>query len=124
MKKMKYLLLAILAVGFFSASARGPVIADDLLGTWKYMVANVPPEYESGVMTFEQKDDKTVGFLGSTDKMEMKELTIDQGKISFKLDFQGGLLTVNLVQDGAKLSGTIVSQDGEFPISAVKEVKN
>jgi hypothetical protein len=72
-------------------------------------------------MTFEQKDDKTTGYLGQQERMEMKELTIDQGKVTFKLDFQGGILTVTMTQDGDKLSGTIVSQDGEFPITAVKE---
>jgi hypothetical protein len=121
MMKVKYLLIVIMAITAFSVSARGAKTANDLIGTWKYTVTNVPPEYETGFMTFEQKDDKTTGFLGQQEKMEMKELTIDQGKVTFKLDFQGGLLTFTMTQDGDKLTGTIVSQDGEFPITAVKE---
>ncbi|MHA4739219.1 hypothetical protein [Dyadobacter sp. MSC1_007] len=121
MMKVKYLLIMIIAITAFSVSARGTKMANDLIGTWKYTVSNVPPEYETGVMTFEQKDDKTTGFLGQQEKMEMKELTIDQGKVTFKLDFQGGLLTFTMTQDGDKLTGTIVSQDGEFPITATKE---
>jgi hypothetical protein len=123
MKKVNYLLILLVTISMFSVAARKAIVANDLLGTWKYTVTNVPPEYETGFMTFEQKDDKTVGYLGSTEKMEMKELTIDQSKITFKLDFQGGLLTFTLTQDGEKLSGTIVSQDGEFPITAVKEAQ-
>jgi hypothetical protein len=123
MKKVNYLLMLILTVSMFSVAAHRATTAANVLGTWKYAVSNVPPEYESGFMTFEQKDDKTIGYLGSTEKMEMKELTINQEKITFKLDFQGGLLTFNLVQDGDKLTGIIVSQDGEFPIAAVKEAK-
>jgi len=97
---------------------------DNLAGSWKYTVSNVPPEYETGQMTFEQKDDKWSGSLGSTEKMEMKELVVEQDKVTFKLDFQGGLLNVTLTPDVESLKGTIVSQDGEFPITAVKEAKN
>ena len=118
---VKYLLTMILAITFFAATAMHLPKANDLIGTWKYTVSNVPPEYETGMMTFEQKDDKTTGYLGSQERMEMKELMIDQGKVTFKLDFQGGLLNVTMTQDGDKLTGTIVSQDGEFPITAVKE---
>lgn len=120
---VKYLFALVLAVACLAATARNLQPADDLIGTWKYTVSNVPPEYETGFMTFEQKEDKTTGYLGSTERMEMKELTVDQGKITFKLDFQGGLLTVTMTQDGDKLNGTIVSQDGEFPITAVKQAQ-
>lgn len=124
MMKMKYFFLAILAIGMLTAQARGFFKIDNLAGSWKYTVSNVPPEYETGQMTFEQKDDKWSGSLGSTEKMEMKELMVEQDKVTFKLDFQGGLLNVTLTQDGESLKGTIVSQDGEFPIIAVKEAKN
>lgn len=117
--KAKHLLTLILAITFFTATAFRT--ADDLMGTWKYTVSNVPPEYETGMMTFEQKDGKMVGYLGQQERMEMKDLTVDQGKVTFKLDFQGGILTVTMTQNGDKLSGTIVSQDGEFPITATKE---
>ncbi|MCF2493145.1 hypothetical protein [Dyadobacter chenhuakuii] len=124
MLKVKFFFLAIFAISMFSVQAHGTLKANDLVGSWKYTVTNVPPEYETGVMTFEEKDGKLSGTLGSTEKMEMKELVVDQGKITFKLDFQGGLLNVTLMQEGESLKGTIVSQDGEFPITAVKEAKN
>ena len=97
--------------------------AENLAGTWKYTVSNVPPEYETGTMTFEEKDNKMVGYLGDTDRSEMKELTVADDKVTFKLDFQGGLLTFNLVQKGDSLKGMVVSNDGEFPIAAVKAAK-
>ena len=121
--KMKYFFLAIFAITMFTVQARHVFLADELAGTWKYTVSNVPPEYETGQMTFEQKDDKWSGFLGSTERMDMKELAVDQGKITFKLDFQGGLLNVTMTQEGETLKGMIVSQDGEFPITAVKEAQ-
>lgn len=121
--KVKYLLFFLLAMSMVSVAGPKYLAADELLGTWKYTVSNVPPEYESGFMTFEEKESKTVGYLGQTEKAEMKELVVDGTKITFKLDLNGGIITINLVKDGEKLSGTVVTQDGEFPINAVKDVK-
>ena len=123
MKKFNFLLVMFLLISMLSVQAGRKKAANELTGTWKYKVSNVPPEYETGVMTFEEKDGKTTGYLGQTEKSEMKELTVAEGKVTFKLDFNGGILTVTMVQDGDKLNGTIVSQDGEFPITAVKEEK-
>ena len=120
--KAKYLMAVMLTLSIFSMAARRAVIADELVGNWNYTVSNVPPEYETGTMTFEKKDDKLIGFMGP-DKAQMQNLIIDQGKVSFKLDFQGGTISFNLKQDGDKLSGAISSNDGEFPISAVRNVQ-
>ncbi|WP_229214277.1 hypothetical protein [Dyadobacter flavalbus] len=123
MMKAKYLLTMIVAMAMISIAAQSVMIADELLGTWKYTISNVPPEYESGYMTFEQKDNKMVGYMGQTDKKEMKELTVDQGKVSFATDFEGGLIKYSLTQKGDSLSGSVSTQYGDFPIVAVKEAK-
>ncbi|WP_031526552.1 hypothetical protein [Dyadobacter crusticola] len=120
--KKNFLLLAMLAVSVIFVAAR--VAADTLVGTWKYTVTNVPPEYESGTMTFEEKGGKIVGYLGSTDKSEMKELKINEGKVVFKLDFQGSMITIDMVQTGDTMKGIVVTNDGEFPIEATRETKN
>ncbi|TLV04119.1 hypothetical protein FEN17_09755 [Dyadobacter luticola] len=119
--KAKHLLLAILTICLFSLTSFKTFAADEIVGKWKYTVSNVPPEYETGVMTFEQKDGKLTGYLGEAEKTEFKDLVVDQGKVTFKMDFQGGTLTFTLAQAGDKLSGVIVGQDGEYPIAAVKE---
>jgi hypothetical protein len=120
--KKKCALLAMLALGVVFVAATSA--ADKLIGTWKYIVTNVPPEYESGTMTFEEKGGKTTGYLGVGDqKSEMKDLTINQDKVKFNMDFQGGVITIDMVQKGDTLKGTVVTNDGEFPITAVKEAK-
>jgi len=123
MKTKYFLLMMIVAVGIFSMAARSVITAEDILGTWKYSVSNVPPEYESGFMTFEQKENKTVGYVGQTEKKAMQELTVSGGKVSFATDFDGGLIKYNLTQKGDTLSGEVETQYGNFPIVAVKEAK-
>ena len=122
MMKAKYFLMMIMAVSLFSIAARKTVIADEIIGTWKYSISNVPPEYESGYMIFEQKENKTVGFMGQ-DKQPMQELSINQGKVTFATNFDGGLIKYTLTQKGDSLSGAVSTPYGEFPVVAVKEAK-
>jgi hypothetical protein len=121
--KTKYYFLVIFAFSIFSIAAQKAVTADDVVGTWKYLISDVPPEYESGFFTFEQKDNKTVGYVGDTEKQEMKELVVDQGKVTFTTEGQAGVFKYSFAQKGDTLTGIISSQYGDFPIKAVKEAK-
>jgi len=120
MMKTKYFLVMIMAVSLFSIAAKKMVFADEILGTWKYKISNVPPEYESGVMVFEKKENKTVGYMGQ-DKQEMQDLMVDQGKVSFSTNFDGGLIKYTLTQKGDSLNGAVATPYGEFPVMAVKD---
>lgn len=122
MMKTKYFLMMMMAVSLISVAARKTVTADEIFGTWKYKISNVPPEYESGTMIFEQKENKTVGYMGEP-KQEMQELTVNQGKVTFATNFDGGLIKYTLMQKGDSLSGDVSTPYGDFPIVAVKEAK-
>ena len=122
--KTKFLFITLLTIGLFSAIAFARPLGDEVFGTWKYKISEVPDEYQNGVMSFEQKDDKTVGIIGSLDrKMEMKELKIEENKVSFKLLFDSGIIVVNLVLDGDKMVGKLKTDDGEFAINAEKQIQ-
>lgn len=121
--KVKYYLLMIIAIGFVSVAATRAVLPADIIGTWKYLISDVPPEYESGFFTFEQKENKTVGYVGDTEKQEMKELTVDQEKVIFTIESQAGVFKYSFAQKGDTLTGIVSSQYGDFPIRAVREAK-
>ncbi|MCE7069033.1 MULTISPECIES: hypothetical protein [Dyadobacter] len=121
--KTKLYFMMVIALGIFSIAAQKSVTADDILGTWKYQISDVPPEYESGFFTFEQKDNKTVGYVGDTQKQEMKELTVAADKVTFSTESDQGVFKYNLALKGDTLTGMISSQYGDFPIKAVKEAK-
>ncbi len=122
---VKYLLTMILAITFFAATAMHLQKANDLIGTWKYTVSSVPPEYETGMMTFEQKDDKTTGYSRLAGAYGNEGVDDRPGQGNIQIGLPGRTAECNHVtQDGDKLTGTIVSQDGEFPITAVKSPPN
>ncbi|MGV3600806.1 MAG: hypothetical protein ACO1N1_06350 [Dyadobacter fermentans] len=121
--KGKLYLLLVIAMVFVSVAATKAVLPADIIGTWKYMISDVPPEYESGFFTFEKKDDKTVGYVGDTEKEEMKELTVDQEKVAFTIENQAGVFKYSFAQTGDTLTGIVSSQYGDFPIKAVRQAK-
>jgi hypothetical protein len=118
--KIRFPFLALLAFALLVA-ARPAVLFNDLVGSWSYTIADVPPEYQEGVFQFEEKDNATVGFMGANKEVPLKELSAAEGKVSFKFDFDGGVIAVNMVQSGDTLRGNLSSQYGEFPIVAVKK---
>ena len=119
----KYIFLMLIAMSMFSIAARQTFTADDLVGTWKYVISDVPAEYQNGSLVFEQKANKTVGYVESAEKNEMKGLTVDQGKITFKTENQSGEFKYSLMQKGDTLTGMIASQYGDFGIVAVRQAK-
>jgi lipocalin len=121
--KAKHYLMMMIAFGLFSIAAQKAVTADELSGTWKYLISDVPAEYESGFFVFEQKENKTVGYVEASEKQEMKDLTVDQGKVTFSTESQAGQFKYNFMQKGDTLTGVVSSQYGEFQIKAVKEAK-
>ena len=123
--KTKYLFITLLTMGLFSAIAFAGIAENEILGTWKYKISEVPVEYQIGVMNFEKKEDKTVGFIGdgTERKIEMKELAIKENKVSFKLLFESSVIVVNLVLDGDKMAGKLKTDDGEFDMNAQRQVK-
>jgi hypothetical protein len=113
----------LIAIGTFSIAARQAFTADDLAGTWKYMISGVPAEYQTGSMFFEQKAGKTVGYVEGTGKNEMKGITVGQGKVTFSTETLSGVFKYSLMQKGDTLTGTIASQYGDFGIKAIRQAK-
>ena len=123
MQTKHYIFLMLIAVSVCSMAARQAFIADDLAGTWKYMISDVPEQYQTGSFVFEQKDNKTTGYVESTEKNEMKGLAVDQEKVTFSTESQNGSFKYSLVQKGDTLSGMIASQYGDFAVKAVRQAK-
>ncbi|MCE7041668.1 hypothetical protein [Dyadobacter sp. CY312] len=123
MKTKQYIFLVLIAVSALSIAARHALKAEDLVGTWKYMISDVPEQYQTGSFVFEQKDNKTVGYVDSGEKNEMKELTAEQGKVTFTTESQNGAFKYSFTQTGDTLTGTVASQYGDFAIKAVRQAK-
>lgn len=112
-----------MAISVFSMAARQAFVADDLAGTWKYRISDVPEQYQTGSFVFEQKDNKMTGYVESTEKNEMKGIAVDQGKVTFSTEGDNGAFKYSLMQKGDTLTGTIASQYGDFGVKAVRQAK-
>lgn len=119
--KMKLVLFGLMVVCTLFIAAKPMGLLNELYGSWTYVISDVPPEYQNGVMMFEEKDSNPVGFLGADKSIPMKDLAAANGEVSFKFDFEGGEISVKMVQKGDTLKGNLSSQHGEFPIVAVKQ---
>ncbi len=123
MKTKRYILLLVISISVLSIAAQKAFTADDLAGTWKYMISDVPAEYQSGSLVFEQKDNKTTGYVESAEKNQMQDLVVNQGKVTFTTENQNGIFKYNFSQKGDTLTGMIASQYGDFAIKAVRQAK-
>ena len=63
MKTKRYFFLMLVAISVFSMAMREAFVADDLVGTWKYMISDVPAEYQSGSFIFEQKEKNYINII-------------------------------------------------------------
>lgn len=123
MRAKHYIFLLVVSISVFSIAARKAFTADDLVGTWKYLISDVPAEYQSGSLVFEQKDNKTTGYVESAEKNQMQDLVVNQGKVTFTTENQNGVFKYNFAQKGDTLTGMIASQYGDFAIKAVRQAK-
>lgn len=112
-----------IAISAFSIAAQKAFTADDLVGNWKYLISDVPAEYQTGFLVFEQKENMSTGYVESSQKNEMQDLVVNQGKVTFTTENQSGVFKYSFSQKGDTLTGMIASQYGDFAIKAVRQAK-
>jgi hypothetical protein len=123
MKTKSVIFMMAVSIVLCSFSAQGSCVVSDLVGTWKYLISDVPEEYQTGLLVFEKLDNKIVGYIGSSQQTELTDLTVNQDKISFTMENQSGVFKYNFTQKGDTLTGMIASQYGDFAIKAIKQAK-
>jgi hypothetical protein len=101
-------LLLLSAVSLPARQAGSKSEAKALVGVWK--MTSVTPDGDSIPWTLRVKDDdgKLAVFITREDGNEepVKNLDIAEGKIRFKVPYQGEDYDINLTMDGDKLVGT------------------
>lgn len=106
----------ILFLGIISASLLpSPLFATDILGTWAYTVSDTPPEYAEGEITFKKDGDKYIATINVNDYItSIEEVTVQENRVSFKIDVEGSEVTINLEFDGDTMKGSALSNEGIF----------
>lgn len=89
----------------------------DLVGTWQYTVASAPLEYSTGVLSIVKDDGEyavQVQLTGGTLKGE--NVSVDGNTIRFKVNIEGGMVSVELAVTGDEITGTSSSSEGIYTI--------
>ncbi|MBC6998173.1 hypothetical protein [Cytophaga sp. FL35] len=97
---------------------RNPLIADGLVGIWKYTVVSAPLEYSSGVIVISQKDKDygvEVELSGAT--LKGYNVQVVGAKITFDVNVEGTVFSVALTAEGDSISGESSSYDGTYQIT-------
>ena len=130
LKKIAYgfLVLTFFSVNMIQASSeqknsidiafQNPMVADGLVGIWKYKVVSAPPEYSSGVIVISQKDEAygvEVELSGAT--LKGYNVQVDGEKITFDVNVEGTVFSVVLTAEGDTISGESSSYDGTYQIT-------
>jgi hypothetical protein len=123
MKTKSLIFLTAVSLILWSFTAQRSILVNDLVGTWKYLISDVPEEYQTGLLVFEKSDNKIVGYIGRDQQTEVTDLTVNQDKITFTTENQSGVFKYNFSQKGDTLTGIIASQYGDFAIKAIKQAK-
>lgn len=112
------------AIVLGSVNAFAAITNKDVVGNWKYEVPSAPYGYEKGTLVFTEKEGKLAGEVKFPDgyKIEMKNITIEEGNIlkcGLYVDYE--YVSVKVKVEGAKMTGTVNSPEGEMKITAEKQ---
>ena len=98
-----------------------PAGEKDLIGTWNYKAEGAPPEYASGQIVIQKKDNVwNAHVLVNAQKFTSNQISVSGNKISFYIYIQGEQVKVQLVTDNKTLSGEAVSSNGTIPLTGKK----
>jgi hypothetical protein len=92
---------------------------EPILGTW-----DVQTEDGSYQFTFEftmQGDTLAGKFIGSSGESEMKDLTFENGKLTFSVDVNGMIIEFSAAIDGDNMEGMLSLQYGEANFTGVRK---
>lgn len=113
----------LLVIVITTANATVATDKKDVLGKWKYEVPSAPVGYDKGVLVIAENEGKLVGEVKFADgyKIDMKEVNYEDGVIKCGLYIDYNYISVNAKVEGSKLTGTIITPDGDMKITAEKE---
>ncbi|HKJ77937.1 MAG TPA: hypothetical protein VKA10_00325 [Prolixibacteraceae bacterium] len=121
MKKLLVLVSLVTLVAFSTSSAE-KMNKKDVLGEWKYEVADAQPGYDKGTIVFFEKDNVLKGEVKFSDgsKVEFKSVEIKDDWMKFDLYVEYERITGKVKIDGKKMKGSVNTPDGEVPLTAEK----
>jgi hypothetical protein len=123
MKKHFFALLLFMAVFTFSSfQLLAEVKNKPIIGEWVYEVSDAPNGYEKGSLIFSEKDGQMICVIKlEAGELEVSNLKIEKGKITFTTYVDGNPINVDLTREKNKLTGKVDSPEGPKILTATKK---
>jgi hypothetical protein len=121
--KTRFLPLFLILMLWFGLQSNAQDTNKPLLGEWLYEIPDAGPGYDKGNLVLTEKD----GAIVCVVKLQGGEITAENLKIkgdsiTFATFVQGNTYKIRLKLENEKLQGTVSSNEGAIPMSAVKIV--
>ena len=109
----------------YNVKAILPAEPKDFVGEWQFENPNAPYNYQKGTFLLQEQEDELVGKLKFSDGYEVKlqDVVVEDGVLTFGMNIESYYITVTSKVDGEKLTGKVVTPDGDLPLEAVKVKK-
>ncbi|WP_149275031.1 hypothetical protein [Pareuzebyella sediminis] len=89
----------------------------DVIGTWRYTVDNVPPEYRTGVLSILNENGAYVVQVQlKAGTLKAENISVEGNKIRFKIYLEGSPVSVELMASEDKIKGSSSSSEGTYTI--------
>jgi hypothetical protein len=121
---LKPLVFLIIAAGFFwTGCATTKTKTAKYVGSWDYVVKNLPDGDINGIMEIGYSEDAFTGDIKSDDgnvSIKVEDLKIEEDKLSGYFYFQGMKIYMDGTFDGENYTGKISVDYNDFPMTATK----
>lgn len=120
---MQKIALFVIAAFIAYGCASSKKVAHISIGTWDYVVKDLPDGDATGTFTITKEGDKFVGSMimrdGST--QSMKGLSIVDDNLTCTVEYSGYEIDTQGKFEGSTFTGSISAEGYEFPMTAVKK---
>ena len=112
------MIAAFLAYGCASSKK----VADVSIGTWDYVVKDIPNSGDvGGNFVIEKEGENYAGVLnGEQGPTPLESITIEDGKLNCTFDYQGYEIQMEGTFEGTSFTGNVSIDYNEFPMTATK----
>ena len=123
---MKKLFLITLLLGMICQFAKPATAANPVIGSWKCVVSDIPPEYNNSIITISEKEGKLSGNVRFENGSEIRIDTVKyvNSQLTLSMYVDGNAVKVDGKVEGQKITGSIDIPDGKVTFVATRIIQN
>lgn len=113
-----FVMMAFIAYGCASSKK----MADVSIGTWEYVIKDLPDGDATGTFTIAKEGDEYTGtMIGDQGTFDLEDLSIVDGEMTCNINYSGYEIYTKGTFEGTTFTGSISAEGYDFPMTAVKK---